>query len=61
MAVAIVTAASAPVAALTSMFAVRYGRDVALSVGLVSSTTLLSILTMPPLVGLAMWLFGVAS
>ena len=32
-----------------------------LLVGLVSSTTLLSILTMPPLVGLAMWLFGVAS
>ena len=58
MAVAIVTAASAPVAALTSMFAVRYGRDVALSVGLVSATTLLSILTMPPLVGCALWLFG---
>ena len=60
MAVAITTAASAPVAALTSMFAVRYGRDVSLSVGLVSGTTLLSILTMPPIVGLAMWLFGVA-
>lgn len=59
MAVAVVTAASAPVAALTSMFAVRYGRDVSLSVGLVSATTLLSILTMPPIVGLAMWLFGV--
>lgn len=58
MSVAIVTAASAPVAALTSMFAVRYGRDVALSVGLVSATTLLSILTMPPLVGCALWLFG---
>ena len=53
--------ASAANRSLTSMFAVRYGRDVALSVGLVSSTTLLSILTMPPLVGLAMWLFGVAS
>lgn len=59
MAVAITTAASAPVAALTSMFAVRYDRDVSLSVGLVSSTTLLSILTMPPIVGLAMWLFGI--
>ena len=59
MAVAITTAASAPVAALTSMFAVRYARDVSLSVGLVSGTTLLSILTMPPIVGLAMWLFGI--
>ena len=58
MAVAIVTAASAPVAALTSMFAVRYDRDVALSAGLVSGTTLLSMLTMPPLVGGALWLFG---
>ena len=60
MAVAITIAASAPVAALTSMFAVRYERDVSLSVGLVSGTTLLSILTMPPIVGCAMWLFGVA-
>ncbi len=59
MAVAITIAASAPVAALTSMFAVRYERDVPLSVGLVSATTLLSILTMPPIVGFAMWLFGV--
>ena len=59
MAVAITIAASAPVAALTSMFAVRYARDVSLSVGLVSGTTLLSILTMPPVVGCAMWLFGV--
>lgn len=59
MAVAITIAASAPVAALTSMFAVRYERDVSLSVGLVSGTTLLSILTMPPIVGCAMWLFGV--
>ena len=59
MAVAIVVAASAPVAALTTMFAARYERDVAVSVGIVSVTTLLSILTMPPLVGCAMWLFGV--
>jgi len=59
MAVALVTAASAPVAALTTVFAARYDRDVSLSVGLVAGTTLLSILTMPPIVGLAMWLFGV--
>ena len=58
MAAATVVAASAPVAALTTMFAARYERDVAVSVGLVSVTTLLSIITMPPLVGCAMWLFG---
>ena len=58
MAVATVVAASAPVAALTTMFAARYERDVAVSVGPVSLTTLLSILTMPPLVGCALWLFG---
>ncbi len=58
MAVAIVTAASAPVAALTTMLAARYEKDVPISVGLVAGTTLLSILTMPPIVGLAMWVFG---
>jgi len=58
-AVALVTAASAPVAALTTMLGAVYGRDLPVSVGLVSGTTLLSILTMPPVVGLAMWLFGV--
>ena len=59
MAVALVTAACAPVAALTTVFAAKYDRDVSLSVGLVSGTTLLSILTMPPIVGLAMWVFRV--
>lgn len=59
MLVALVTASAAPVAAMTSMFAVRYGRDVPVSVGLVSGTTLLSIVTIPPVVALAMWLFGV--
>ena len=58
MAVAIVTAASAPCAALTTVFAAKYDRDVSLSVGIVSGTTLLSVLTMPPIVGLAIWLFG---
>lgn len=58
MAVALVTASSAPVAALTTVFAAKYNRDVSLSVGLVAGTTLLSILTMPPLVGLALWLFA---
>ena len=58
MAVAIVTAVSAPVAALTTVIAARYGRDVTTATGLVSGTTLLSILTMPPIVGFALWLFG---
>ena len=58
MAVAIVTAASAPVAALTTVIAARYDRDVTTATGLVSRTTLLSILTMPPIVGFALWLFG---
>ena len=51
---ALVTAASAPVAAMVSMFASKYERDVDLSVGLVSGTTLLSILTMPPVIAFAM-------
>ncbi len=58
MAVVIVTAASAPVAALTTVIAARYDRDVTTATGLVSGTTLLSILTMPPIIGFALWLFG---
>ncbi len=58
MAVAIVTAASAPVAALTTVIAARYDRDVTTATGLVSGTTLLFILTMPPIIGFALWLFG---
>jgi predicted permease len=56
MAVAIIIASSAPMAALTSMLATRYNRDISLSVGLVAGTTLLSIFTMPPIVGLALCL-----
>ncbi|MBE6383530.1 MAG: AEC family transporter [Lentisphaerae bacterium] len=54
MMLALVTAASAPVAAMVSMFASKFERDVDLSVGLVSGTTLLSIFTMPPVIALAM-------
>ncbi len=46
-------AASAPVAATTTMFATKFNRDVELSVGLVSTTTLLSIITMPVIIALA--------
>lgn len=54
MSLALVTAASAPVAAMVSMFASKYGRDVDMSVGLVSGTTLLSMVTMPLAISLAM-------
>ena len=54
MMLALVVAASAPVAAMVSMFASKFRRDVDLSVGLVSGTTLLSILTMPPVIAFAM-------
>ncbi len=54
MMLALVIAASAPVAAMVSMFASKFGRDVDLSVGLVSGTTLLSIVTMPPVIAFAM-------
>ena len=56
-AVAVATAASAPAAGLTAMFAAKYKRDVETAVGLVTWTTLLSILTMPPVVGFALWRF----
>lgn len=54
MMLAMVIAASAPVAAMVSMFATKYGRDVDVSVAVVSGTTLLSILTMPVVIALAM-------
>ena len=55
---AVTIAAAAPVAALTTVIAARYDRDVSTATGLVAGTTLLSIATMPPIVGFAMWLFG---
>ena len=55
---ATVVAASAPVAAMVSMFAAKFDRDVDVAVGMVSGTTLLSILTMPAVIALAMFLFG---
>lgn len=54
MMLALVVSASAPVAALTSMLAAKYDSDVDMSVGIVSGTTLLSILTMPPVIAFAM-------
>lgn len=46
-------ASSAPVAAMTTMFSTKFGRDIQLSVGLVSFTTLASIVTMPVIIALA--------
>jgi len=56
MMLATVVASAAPVAAMVSMFAAKFDRDVDASVGLVSGTTVLSILTLPPVVALAMHL-----
>ncbi len=57
MAIALTASASAPVAAMDTMFAAKFGRDVDVSVGLVAVTTILSIVTMPLMVGFAMWIF----
>jgi len=54
MALAAVTAASAPVAAIVTMFSAKYGRAVDMSVGLVSGTTVLSTVTMPIVIAFAM-------
>jgi predicted permease len=51
--VSLVIAASAPVAAVTTVFAIKYDNDVNTSVNLVAFTTLLSIVTMPFIVALA--------
>lgn len=53
MYLACVTAISAPVGATITMFAEKFNRDVSLSVNLVAVSTLLSILTMPIVVGIA--------
>jgi len=56
MCAAIATATAAPVAALTTVIAARLDRDVSMATGLVSATTLISMFTMPPVVGFALWL-----
>ena len=54
MMLAMTVAASAPVAAMVSMFAQKFNRDVDVSVAVVSGTTLLSVLTMPAVIAFAM-------
>ena len=57
LALALVIAASAPAAAMVSMFAAKFGRDVEVSVAVVSGTTFLSVLTMPAVIALALRIF----
>ena len=59
-AVALVTviAACTPPAALLSMFAQKFGSDTRLSSSMVSVFTAISVLTIPPVVGLAQYLMG---
>lgn len=58
LAVAAVIAAASPAAAMTAMFAAKFKRDTRLAVGLVAGSTLLSLATLPLIVGWARWLFG---
>ncbi len=51
--IACVIAASAPAAAATTMFAAKFDNDAELSVNLVTLSTLLSVITMPLIVGFA--------
>ncbi|MBQ3284235.1 MAG: AEC family transporter [Ruminococcus sp.] len=53
---ATVIAVSAPVAAFTTMMATKYGRDTELSAGIVSASSLFSLITMPLVVGLTQYL-----
>ena len=56
VAVAVTIAAASPVAAFTTMMSAKYGRDTELSAGIVSASTLFSLITMPLIVGLALYI-----
>lgn len=58
MMMAIAIASTAPAAALNSMLAAKFGKDVDSAVGIVSGTTLLSIVTMPVMIAVAMAVLG---
>ncbi len=53
---AVVIAVSSPVAAFTTMMSAKHGRDTMLSAGIVSASALFSLITMPLIVGLAMYI-----
>lgn len=54
--VSLIIATASPVAAITTMMSAKYDRDTELSVSLVSASTLLSLVTMPLVVGFAQYL-----
>ncbi len=54
--VSLIISTASPVAAITTMMSAKYSRDTELSVSLVSASTLLSLFTMPVVVGLAQYL-----
>ena len=54
MMLAVVIAAAAPVAAMVSMFASKFRRDVDVAVAVVSGSTIVSIVTLPLVIALAM-------
>ncbi len=54
--VSLIIATASPVAAITTMMSAKFDRDTELSVSLVSASTLLSLFTMPLVVGLAQYL-----
>ena len=58
VALALVIASSTPPAALMSMFAQKFGADTKLASSVVSVFTAISVLTIPPVVGLAQYLMG---
>lgn len=54
--IAVIVSASAPTAALTTMFAIKFGCDEELSARIVSTSTLISIVTMTLIVGSASYI-----
>lgn len=56
--VATVIAVSSPVAAFTTMMAMKYGHDTGLSAGIVSASALFSLISMPLVVGLTQYLIA---
>lgn len=53
LAVSCIIACSAPAAAMSGMLAMKYNRDTQVSVGMISLTTIMAIITMPILIALA--------
>lgn len=56
VATAVVIAVSSPVAVFTTMMSAKFGRDTRLSAGIVSASAIFSLITMPLIVGLAMYI-----